>query len=315
MPGPDVQPDPAGGLVLRLGRQPLDDRLDRRETGTARDAQDVAGRTVVHDHDAPGGAKQDRVARAGVLHQRGADLPARNGADMQVQRAVGPRRVGDGVVPPDPRPAQDLETQVLARQVGKWLAGPDGEHGQVRAATFVPDDLRDPPWRLARRLLGRRGHHRADMADRRVPRGRRFLRPGPPVEQAQRGRQCLAEDLVVPFLDAVLPVVAAQPGQVLVQRLRVVHAPDAPGQRPAERTPLLVHGQREHGAQFRVGREKKAVEIRHLPVGGRAGLLERLFQDGVIRSGPAAEFGTFFSGTGCVFRGLGMRDGGLVSGR
>ncbi len=295
------------------GAQALDDRLDRREARAARDAQDVAGRAVVHDHGAPGRAEQDRVARAGVLDQGGADLPAWNGADMQVQGAVSPGCVGDGVAAPDPRPPQDLHAQVLAGLVREWLAGPDREHGQIGAAPFVADHLRDPPRRLVGRVLRRGRHHRADVAQRRVPGGRGLLVPGRPVEHAQRRGQRLAEDLVVPFLDAVLPVVAPQLAQVLVQRLRVVHAPGAPGQRRAERPALLVHGQREHGAQFGMGREKNAVEIGHLPIGGGAGLGQGLFQDCVIRPGRAlAEFGTFFSGAGRGGRGLRPGDGGLA---
>jgi hypothetical protein len=42
-PGPEEQPDPAGGPAALAGGQPFDDRLDRREAGAARDAEDVAG--------------------------------------------------------------------------------------------------------------------------------------------------------------------------------------------------------------------------------------------------------------------------------
>ena len=315
-PGPDEQPDPPGGLaggvpgwapspsmIAFIGAKPVPPAMHRMSRA------ELWSTTMLPR------ARQHGVTHAGVLHQGRADLPARNGADMQVQRAVGPGGVGDGVVPPDSWPPQDLHAQVLAGLVRKWLAGPDGEHGQIGAAPFVPDHLRDPPGRLGRRVLGGRGHHRADVADRRVPGGRGFVTPGRPVEQPQRGGQRLAEDLVVLFLDAVLPVVAAQLGQVLVQRLRVVHAPHAPGQRRAERPPLLIHGQREHGAQFRVGGEEKAVEIRHLPIGGWAGRRESLFQDCVIRHvRPVAELGTFFSGVTRWRRGWGTGGRGLMSG-
>ena len=243
-------------------------------------------------HVAPGAAQDHRVSDPGLVHQRGAHRPARDRADVQPEQPVRVRGVGDRVLPPDPRPARDLDADVLAWPVGQRLVRPQREHGEIGAAQVVPGHLGDPPGRLGGEAARRARHGGADVVQRRLPRGLCLRGPAAVAERPQGAEQSVAERPVMVLGDAVLAVVVGQLGEPAGHGVRPVRGPHAAGQRAEHLGAAAVEGQREHGPQLWIVHKKGGEEIRHDLIGLRFEHGERLLQQPGFRgrhraSGPA----------------------------
>jgi thymidylate synthase ThyX len=254
----------------------LDDRLDRGEPGPARQAQDVPGRGGVRGHRPGRSADHQRVGDLDVMDEGRADESAGYGPDMQAQRPVGPRRVGDRVPAPQPGPVRCLHADVLAWQVAQRLVGPQREHHEIGPAWLHGGYGPGPPRGGVRGVPSRALDHDASgVIEHGQPGLLRGRVPALGREPAQGGHPCLTEHVVVPLADPELPVRTPEVLQVGIQRRAVLGARclacalDDASQRAEGMPALLVHGRGEHRPDLMVHGEQLPVEVRHRSVGPR----------------------------------------------
>ena len=200
------------------------------------------------------------VADAGVRDDRAADPAAAHGPHVELQRAVGPRRVGGGEVAPQPRPLRRLDAHVLPRPVGDGLAGLHGDPGQVPAQALVADHPAQPGGGPALGG-GRRAHRARDDAVRLGPGGLDLGRELVAREVPDGAQQRDAHRVVVLGEHAELAVVAAELLEERDQLVGPVHHLHHVHERPQQPAALHLHVDGEQVARLGRPAEQRRVEV------------------------------------------------------
>ena len=246
--------------LLILGHGLLYQRLHRAESGAAGDEHQVTAGLGRQRHRAVRGAEQQRVTDLGVPDQRAAHPAGGQRADVEAEQAVGARRVGDRVRPPDPGPARGLDGDELAGPVHQRLPRPHGEDGEVGGSQFVFEHLGHPPGRL----LGGLGRLDHDPGRRREDGGPGRLDlggPGVGGEPPHGGKQRGADGGIVLGHHPEPAVVAAEPAEVVRELVGAVEAEHDPAQGLEQLLSLSVERRREQRPEAWILGEQTTTEI------------------------------------------------------